>query len=195
MLVIFKEGTTEEEVQRVSGMMKAAGIESHVMVGLRKIVIHARTSDVDLLAPFQSYAIVEGLVPIKGEDQEEEGYPFFPRQFFTNIIVMILALGFLVLLAGYFPAGLGEPYDPIQPAPQVGAEWYLVAIEKFLEVIPLPLVPLSLLMVGLFSVVIFVWPWVDRSEVGSSVTSRVLRLVATAFIIFILVFGVWGALT
>ena len=145
MLVVFREGTTEEEAQKICGMMKAAGIESRLVVGLRKIVVHARTNDVDLLAPFQAYTIVEGLVPIEGEGEATEGYPFFPRQFFTNIIVMLFALGVLILLAGYFPAGLGTRHDPIEPTRDIGAEWYLLPVQKFLDVVPEPLLPVSAL--------------------------------------------------
>ncbi len=191
MLVVFREGTVENEARRVARMMEAAGISCDVVVGLRKIVIHARTEDAELLAPFQNHPGIESMLPLSGSADSAEGYPFFPRQFFTNLMVMILVLGALVLLAGYLPAGLGARHDPLFAPAATNVEWYLLPVQKFLEMLTNRFASLGVLLTGLFSLVFFLWPWVDRS---GRTMSRLLRLGATIFFLLLLALGVWGAL-
>ena len=60
--------------------------------------------------------------------EQRRSIPFFPDFALKDLAMWLIALNLLVLLAAMFPQGLGQPADPLAPAPQgIHPEWYFMS--------------------------------------------------------------------
>ncbi|NUQ81726.1 MAG: cytochrome b N-terminal domain-containing protein [Bacteroidetes bacterium] len=62
---------------------------------------------------------------------------FFPTFMYDDFLVWLIALNGLILIAVFFPWGLGPEADPLAATPQgIHPEWYFMAMFQILKLIP-----------------------------------------------------------
>ena len=84
-----------------------------------------------------------GFASLRGADEDEpgaeDGAPYFPHHFLREGAAMYVALGALVSLALLWPAGLGEPADPLSTPAGLRPEWYFLPVYQLMKYVPGPL--------------------------------------------------------
>ncbi|MEF8881197.1 MAG: cytochrome bc complex cytochrome b subunit [Halapricum sp.] len=117
----------------------------------------------------------------RGDDTVVVGLPAFPNQVAVSAVVFFLTLATLSLLAGFLPVHNIAEYGPNNPAstPElIMPDWFLMWLYGFLKLLPawlsftIPVigVHVSAEFIGgiglpaLLFLVIFAWPFIDRSE-------------------------------
>ncbi|MFA5535702.1 MAG: cytochrome b subunit of the bc complex [Bacillota bacterium] len=94
-------------------------------------------------------------------EKRKGSVPFFPHHLITEVSVAFAILGFVLILAGLWPAHLGPPANTIMTPENIMPEWYFLWIFGLLAIVPdilgvfLPV----LLIIGLIAV-----PWLDRGK-------------------------------
>ena len=66
----------------------------------------------------------------------EDGVPYFPHHLLKEGAAMYVALGVLVSLALLWPAGLGEPADPLSTPAGIKPEWYFLPLYQLIKYVP-----------------------------------------------------------
>jgi cytochrome b6 len=67
---------------------------------------------------------------------QRRSIPFFPNFLAKDLAMWLIALNVLALLASLFPWDLGEPADPIKPAPAgIHPEWYFMSQFQVLKIL------------------------------------------------------------
>lgn len=66
--------------------------------------------------------------------EQRKSVPFFPNFFMRDLAMWLISLNVLILLAAMFPWELGQPADPLKPAPAgIHPEWYFMSSFQVLK--------------------------------------------------------------
>ncbi len=115
--------------------------------------------------------------------------PFFPNYVLDEIIVWYILLAIIIALASLFPAGLGEPADPLHTLADGKPEWYFVFFCQALKYMPriggtlLPLFGISLLLL---------LPFIDRNPQRAPRKRPIAIVSGVLTLIIIVILSVWG---
>jgi len=118
------------------------------------------------------------------------GEPLWPHGALRIGLMTLVVLALLVLLAAWFPPGLGDPASSGETIVPV-AEWYLRLPELALGMAP----SVTPYLLPLFWVVLLFWPFIDRFDprsVGGRAAHRGLRLAVLALLLLIAWLAVAG---
>jgi len=119
-------------------------------------------------------------------------FPLFPDHVLTELILATLILYLLSMMAIIFPAGLGEPANPLVTPDHIKPEWYFFASFKWLK---LTNVYLGILGQIAFVGAIVFWPFIDQFF-EKYFPRWELSIIAGFFgFTFYLVLTVWEAMT
>lgn len=119
-------------------------------------------------------------------------FAFFPDHVTTELIVGLVLLTLVTLLAMVFPAHLGEPANPQETPLHIKPEWYFYPVFKWLKI-----APLWLGMAGVFfaGAALFFWPFIDGVIQRRKPRIEIAPIVGGAFLLTVIVFLIWEALS
>jgi cytochrome b6 len=133
---------------------------------------------IGLIALHLTFVQRQGMAPPIGARRAPRGMRFFPNFALRDLLLWLLCLIALLVLALFFPYGLGMPgiewelgqkADPLAPAfPGIKPEWYFLWIYQLLKEFPPQLLGLEgpqlcLLVVTLLLGTWMLIPWLDRN--------------------------------
>jgi len=105
----------------------------------------------------------QGLTPPPGVPDDAPGERYWPAQMVRNMVTAILVVGALFLLAGFFPAKLGEPADASVDYP-ARPEWYFLFLFQLLKYFEGPFEKVGTVVVPpLLALAVLLIPFLDRS--------------------------------
>jgi len=126
---------------------------------------------------------MEEKTPLNGEEEHEEGHPFWPTHVLDEAMIFYLLLGLLLTLAILVPFGLHEKADPLNTPEGIKPEWYFLPLYQGLKYVPKVV---GIVGVGFFAAMMFLWPFVDQwlyRRLGHRQVSTVVgALVLVAFL-------------
>ncbi|MCX7872590.1 MAG: cytochrome bc complex cytochrome b subunit [Verrucomicrobiae bacterium] len=130
---------------------------------------------------------------------ERKSVPFFPNFFMRDLAMWLVALNVLILLAAMFPWELGQPADPLKPAPAgIHPEWYFMSSFQVLKALGswFPGITGEILGMVIFTAGLILWvliPFYDNTNQSGKRARR-----ATWFGLFTLavlvITTIWGYL-
>jgi ubiquinol-cytochrome c reductase cytochrome b subunit/cytochrome b6 len=97
--------------------------------------------------------------PSRPDPEDRHDIRFWPDQVFSEGIVVMFLLLTLVVLATVLPPGTGQLPTPGETPSHIAPEWYFLWVYGFLKLVP---EAVGMVALGLFVVVLILWPWVDR---------------------------------
>ena len=137
--------------------------------------------------------------PLPGE--KVTGPRFWPTHLLTEAAVAIFVMGIIVVLCGLFVKGLEPPADPFTTPEHIKPEWYFLAVYQLLKVVPKDFIgiqdfnkPATILLSSLFFLVLTILPWIDRTPPDALHPRKrpFVSIAGIAFIVFFVVFTLWG---
>ena len=102
----------------------------------------------------------------KSDDRKDSEEIFYPSFLFKEIIsMMVIFILVSIVLAAFFPVGLGDPADPTDNLYVPKPEWYFISLYQLLKYFPGKLEAIATVLVtagGFF--VLLLLPFIDRSS-------------------------------
>jgi cytochrome b-561 len=153
-------------------LLLAGGIALHMFILLRQKHTEAERDD-------DVSSVTDGETVDREDDSVVVGLPAVPNQMAVSAVVFFLTLAVLSLLAGFLPVHNVAEYGPNNPAgtPElIMPDWFLMWVYGFLKLWPqwavFSLGPLEFnaeFLAGIVTptlvfLVVFAWPFIDRSE-------------------------------
>lgn len=179
MIVVLARGTTSEQAADVLAELESAGLRGRVIEGFDNPLIHLTEGPTRAARSVLGREVVEGLVPTSGPRIRSQGRRFYPYHFINWSSAALVLLGVLVVLAGFFPPGVGAEIDVQHPA-QVDVPWYLRAPVAMVRGFPDGLAWFGgLLLLGLAAAALLL-PWIDRRGLGGRAGRLALALLLGA---------------
>lgn len=136
MILVLERGTRPDERQAVLAALEELGLEGTLLETLEKPLVHVTKGPTRKVRELLSMDRVEAIVPTSGPRIRREGRHFYPYHFIDCCSLALAALGVLVALAGFFPAGVGHAFDPRRPVPELELPWYLRAPAALVDLLP-----------------------------------------------------------
>lgn len=139
----------------------------------------------------------------KGKKGEKiKGPVFIPTHILNEAIVAIVVMGIIIILAGYFPFGLGSPADPFKTPEHIKPEWYFLPVYQLLKLIPEKLLGLrnaswAMIITFILFLVLMFLPWIDRSnpEVRHPLKRPLVTIVGVVVIVAAIALMLWGKMS
>lgn len=69
-------------------------------------------------------------------DRESNGHPYYPTEFFRQLIVIVLVVGVVITLAVLLPVGYEEEANYLSTPHGVKAEWYFLWLYQMMKLVP-----------------------------------------------------------
>jgi quinol-cytochrome oxidoreductase complex cytochrome b subunit len=126
------------------------------------------------------------------EVKKGEGVPFFPHHVLKEGVVIFLLLGVLITLSILVPFELGEKADPLKTPEGIKPEWYFMSMYQVIKYFPKLM---GILVVGLAPLLLFLWPFMDKSPWRHPLKRPISILVGVLTVLSLLFFGVLGTLS
>lgn len=167
MILVLKPGVDDEELAEVLRELEKRGIESRVLRGGTKPLVHLVSGPTRRARRLLKLEQVEALVPTSGPRVRSFGRRFYPYHFMHLSAACLLLAGLLVLLAGNFPPGLGDAIDPQHAPENLGYPWYVRAPLSFVALFPLSSAWLGWLCLYALGLVALLLPVLERSSDGA----------------------------
>lgn len=161
MIIVLERGTTEEQAKEIQDVLESYGLQGRYLATNEKPLIHVHQGPTRFARHALVMEYVEGLVPTSGPRVRREGRRFYPYHFLNWSAATLLLMGLLVVLAGFFPPGLGTALDIRQAPATTATSWYVRALDRLEALLPPWL--LGLLLAALFLGLLLL-PLLDRSE-------------------------------
>jgi len=162
MIVVLERGTTAAERDEVLQRLEELGLQGRVLDNLRKPVVHVTEGPTFRARKLQKMERVEAILPTSGPRIRREGRRFYPYHFINWSTAGLIAIGLLVLAAGFAPPGVGDEVDALVPPETVHAPSYLRMPLAFVRLFPQPWIGWSVLAV--LALALFFLPHLDRSS-------------------------------
>jgi hypothetical protein len=181
MILLLKHGASAASVREVTEAVQALGLSTTPLDDARGRALEVLGADPSRVLGLRGLPAIEEILtrrtPLEG------GEPVWPHFLLRAVILLLLLLVALSLLSAFAPVGLGDRAGT-SPPPGDPLEWYLRPLAGLRE----HLGPgVARVLTGLFWILFFAWPFLDRSE---SARARILRLVmGVALIALLLALG------
>ena len=94
------------------------------------------------------------------------GEPLWPHGALRLAIMAVPLLVIILLLSVLFPPALGDAVNPAADGARV-VEWYLRPVTALLDLFPSESSFVGSLIIALYWILFFVWPFVDRADPGT----------------------------
>jgi quinol-cytochrome oxidoreductase complex cytochrome b subunit len=117
------------------------------------------------------------------------GEPLWPHGALRLAIMAVPLLVIILLLSVLVPPALGDRVDPATEGPRV-VEWYLRPVTALLDLFPREYGWVGSLIIALYWILFFVWPFVDRVQPGTRrgrTTALAIRLMGAAVVVLLVV--------
>jgi len=138
VLIVLERGTTEAEQQAVLTALSDLGLEGRILGNLRKPLVHVLNRPTWKARKLLKMQRVETLLSTSGPRIRREGRRFYPYHFINWSSAFIVVMGLLVVMAGFFPPGVGVEIDPHAARVDVSPPWYLIAPLAIVSLAPAP---------------------------------------------------------
>jgi len=126
-----------------------------------------------------------------GEEHTGKTFPFFPNHFLTELMIGVILMVVLTCLALIFPAGLGEPANPLVTPAHIKPEWYFYFTFRWLKLTSLTFAVLSLGFAGFLFVM---WPFLDSMIRRKKPNSEASVYIGIVVVVGILILTIWEAI-
>ncbi len=183
MIIVLKQGADDQAVRQVLTGLDEVGLRGRLLDGLDRPVVHVLNGPSWHAKELAKLEVVSALVPTSGPRHRREGRRFFPYHFLAWSVLLLLSLSGLMLLAGFFPPGLGRQADVLVPGAEADAPWFFRGIHGFLELFPQGTGSLATMLLVLIWAAFFFLPEIDRSS-GPAWGRRLPILALGFFIVF-----------
>ncbi|MCB9914663.1 MAG: hypothetical protein H6828_05870 [Planctomycetes bacterium] len=164
MILVLERGTSQTEVDKILAELERRGLEGRALTCGEKNLIHVIAGRTRLARPLLRMDGVQGLVPTSGPRIRVQGRRFYPYHFIGWFAACLLVSGLLVLLAGFFPPGVGAGIDMSARPEVIAAPWYLRPFQGLMELFPANLLGIGWVAVLALVVAGFCLPFLDRTE-------------------------------
>jgi len=117
------------------------------------------------------------------------GEPLWPHGALRLAIMAVPLLVIILLLSVLFPPALGDAVNPAADGARV-VEWYLRPVTALLDSFPTDASFVGSLIIALYWILFFVWPFVDRADPGTPrgrKTALAIRVMGAAVIVLVVV--------
>jgi hypothetical protein len=176
VIVVLERGSSEAQVAAVVAELERRGLSVRVVNGSEKPLIHVLEGPTRSVRAVLKMEAVQGLIPTSGPRVRREGRRFYPYHFIGWSAAALIALGVLVVLAGFFPPGLGAEVDVIAPPSESTFPWYLRLPASGLARLPGWLA--TLLVAGLAGLALLL-PILDRGKARRRASALLLAASAS----------------
>lgn len=183
MIIVIKREAGQDAIGLVLKELEELGLEGRVLDGLDRPIIHILNAPTWPAKRLARHPAVSALIPTSGPRHRREGRRFFPYHFLAWCNLLLLGLSLLLLLAGFFPPGLGRPADLLRPGENVAAPWYIQGIHSFLALFPAGSGGLAAMALALIWAAFFFLPEIDRTS-GRAWRQRLPILALGLFALF-----------
>jgi len=182
MILLLKHDATEASIKEVKDAVEALGLSTAPLDDGRGRALEIVGADPSRVLGLRGLAAVEEILtrrtPLKG------GEPLWPHFALRLGILTLLLLAVLALLSAYLPAGLGDRANGAMGMPVV--EWYLRPLAGLREILGGG----TRVATGLFWVLFFAWPFLDRTSTPRG--RLLLKVMGVALIVLLLALGFRG---
>jgi len=120
----------------------------------------------------------------------EKFIPYFWQEFASQLMILFLFLGVMGGLALLWPAGLGEPANPLVTPPGTKPEWYYLSLFQLLKLVP---EVVGIVVPGIVVAALVALPFIDRSEERNPLHKPVTTTIALVVLGAMTVLTIWGA--
>jgi len=182
MILLLRHDATDASIREVKDAVSALGLSTAPLDGGRGRALEIVGADPSRVLGLRGLAAVEEILtrrtPLKG------GEPLWPHFLLRLGILTLLLLALLALLSAFFPAGLGDRAGG-PPGPPV-VEWYLRPLARLFEILRGG----TRVATGLFWILFFAWPFLDRTATPRG--RMLLKVMGVLLIALLLVLGFKG---
>lgn len=182
MILLLKHGASEASIDEVKERVRELGLSTAPLDDVRGRALEILGADPSPVLGLKGLPAIEEILtrrtPLKG------GEPVWPHFTLRVLILALLLLVALALLSAFFPPGLGDRAGGSPAAPVV--EWYLRPLAGLREILGGG----TRIATGLFWILFFAWPFLDRTE--SRNARRLLKVMGVALIALLLALGFRG---
>jgi cytochrome b6-f complex subunit 4 len=126
---------------------------------------------------------------------ENNNIPFYPNLFRTELYVtigLVIVVVVVGVLGQMYPVGLEAPADPLSTPAHIKPEWYFLALYQMIKLVPNTA---GTLLPILGMLVVMLWPFIDRKPDTSRHAGWIRLGFVAVFLIMMVGFTVWGALS
>jgi len=180
MILLLKHDVTEASVRDLKDAVTALGLSTAPLDDGRGKALEVVGADPSRVLGLRGHAAVAEILtrrtPLVG------GEPVWPHFTVRLLIVALLLLSVLALLTAFFPRGLGDHASGATPGPLV-VEWYLRPLLGFRGLLG----PLARIGTGLFWILFFAWPFLDRANTARG--RLLLKVMGAALLLLVVVLG------
>ncbi len=171
MIVVLGRPASEEELGAVLARMEALGLSGRALQVGPQSLIHVTRGPTRRARRLISLEPVEALVPTSGPRVRREGRHFYPYHVLRAGSAGLVLFGLLVLLAGFFPPGVGSALAPGEAPPEPQWPWYLAPARGFLSLLPSRPAWIGPTLLVLLAALVLSLPALDHTS-GRSVSER-----------------------
>lgn len=118
------------------------------------------------------------------------GEPLWPHGALRLVIMALPLVVVILLLSVFFPPPLADRAEPAAAAGPRVVEWYLRPVTAVLDVFPSGASFVGSVVIALYWILFFVWPFVDRADPGTPrgrKTALAIRAMGAAVIVLLVV--------
>ena len=182
MIVVMEPGAAPEQISAVISDLERRGLGVERIDGETCALLHVTSGRSRRARRVLGMEGVAALVPTSGPRYRRVGMPFYPHVLLRWCSVAIVVLGFLTLLAGHFPPGIGLPVDVQHPPATLEVPWYARPLFAWVDLFPPALAWLGWLSFGLVVLLFIAVPRLDRRREGEG-GGRALWIVAALIVL------------
>lgn len=166
MIVVLEHGTTEAQLREHLAALTALGLEARPLSCGDRPLLHVVDGPTRRTKALLRRPGVDALVPTSGPRVRRQGRHFFPYHCINFLTASLLVLGLLVVLAGFFPPGVGRPVVHHVDGRGLSAPWFARPFVELVERYSFGWVVLLAL-----AAVVFLVPLLDRTR-GRGLVAR-----------------------
>jgi hypothetical protein len=156
MILLLKHDATEASIREVKERVSELGLSSAPLDDGRGRALEVVGADPSRVLGLRGLPAIEEILtrrtPLEG------GEPIWPHFSLRVLILVLLVLAVLSLLSAFLPVGLGDRAGG-SPAPPL-VEWYLRPLAGLRAILGGG----TRIATGVFWVLFFAWPFLDRAE-------------------------------
>jgi quinol-cytochrome oxidoreductase complex cytochrome b subunit len=180
MILLLKHDATEASIRELKDAVVALGLSTTPLDDGRGKALEVVGADPSQVLGLREHAAVAEILtrrtPLVG------GEPVWPHFTLRLLIVALVLLSVLALLTGFVPRGLGDRASGTTTGPLL-VEWYLRPLLGFKSLLG----PLARVGTGLFWVLFFAWPFLDRANTARG--RLLLKVMGGALLLLVVVLG------